>query len=97
MLLLSESEYEDQLVLPVCALLKDLGLTIQSFEKNEAVAPVFWEITDFYYTSPWFQNLSSEEKLQFLAFIELEIKSAMIQAGFQAIEQGIQNYITLSS
>ena len=97
MLLLSESEHEDQLVLPVCALLQDLGLTIQPFEKNEAVAPVFWEISDFYDACPWFQNLSETEKLRFLSFIELEIKSAMITAGFQAIERGIQNYTTLSS
>lgn len=97
MLLLSESEREDQLLFPVSALLKDLGLTIQPFEKREAVAPVFWEISDFFYANPWFQNFSSEEKLQFLSFIELEIKSAMIQAGFQAIEKGIQNFRTLSS
>ena len=97
MLLISESAHEDHLTLPVCALLQDLGIEIQPVERKDSFALVFWEIADLYHTIPWFRSLSSEEKNQVLTILESDIRSAMIAAGFQAIEKGIEQYKTYYS
>ena len=93
MLLISESLQEDHLVLPISVLLGDLGVEVAAFERSDAVAPLFWDISDLYSDNPAFQNLDSEEKKRFLILIEQEIRNAMMIAGFIVIEEYIQKYI----
>lgn len=94
MKLISETTQEDKIVISISALLNDLEVDIECFESSEALATVFWNVHDFLPKESKLSNLSEQERMQFFHLMEEEIRSAMIIAGYEAIEEEIRKYIS---
>lgn len=91
MKLISESSYEDQLVPGLVALLRDLNVDARGFQRNDAIASVFWSAEDFSLELPSIKDLSKEEMTAILDDLEPELLKAMIVAGFDVIDRSLQH------
>lgn len=86
MKLIAENDLEDQLLPGLVSLLRDLKVDAYGFCRDDAIAPIFWSSDDISLEVSSIKALSKEEVGFILENLEPALMEAMISAGFQVIE-----------
>ena len=93
MKLISECTYEDQLVPGLVALLRDINVDACGFRRAEAIASIFWSYEDFSLELPFLKELSKDELTAMLVDLEVELRKAMVLAGFEVIDHALRRSV----
>jgi len=88
MKLISENQYEDQVVAGLTALLCDLGVSADGYKKNEALAVTFLSPSDIELEATSIY-MTHEDQLALIHSIEDNIRTNMIAAGFETIQRAM--------
>lgn len=90
MKLIAETQEESSKLNGLSALLLDLGIDVDSYENEEAIAVSFWNAHDH---MPVPERLAAMSELDravaFLYSIEDQLRAAMLAAGYRSIEQAL--------
>ena len=89
MKLIAESQYEDQVVAGLTALLCDLGVSADGYTEDEAMAQTLISPDDVDLQASSIR-MSREDQIALIRSIEDSIRTAMITAGYETIERAIQ-------
>ena len=90
MKLIAESQYEDQVLIGLTALLCDLGINADGYTRNEALAVSFISPEDISLESKSI-HMSFDDQLALIHSIEDSIRNAMVTAGYATIERAIRH------
>lgn len=93
MKIISEAQEEDHMVIAVSYLLGDIGVYAEPFERSEVIAPVFWDASDYLLDYCDAEKIPYIKRQEILLELEEDIRSAMVLAGFEAIQNGFRKYI----
>lgn len=89
MKLIAETQQESRIVDGLSALLNDLGVEVDSYRRDEAMAVTFFSTNHF--TMPEeLLGLDREEQSAFLCSIEDAMRGAMLAAGYRTINKALR-------
>lgn len=89
MKLIAETQEESSKLNGLSALLLDLGIDVDSYENEEAIAVSFWNAHDHMPVSERLAAMSELDRATFLYSIEDQLRAAMLAAGYRAIEHAL--------
>lgn len=89
MKLIAETQEESSKLNGLSALLLDLGIDVDSYESEEAIAVSFWNAHDHMPVPERLTAMSELDRAAFLYSIEDQLRAAMLAAGYRAIEQAL--------
>ena len=89
MKLIAETSKENQQLCGLTALLCDLGVDVDSYEQEEAIAVAFWNAHDHMPVPDRLAAMSDADRAAFLHSIEDQLRAAMLSAGYCAIEHAL--------
>lgn len=87
--LIAETQEESSKLNGLSALLLDLGIDVDSYENEEAIAVSFWNAHDHMPVPERLAAMSELDRAAFLYSIEDQLRAAMLAAGYRAIEQAL--------
>lgn len=88
MKLISESQYEDMVVSGLTALLCDLGIDADGYTEQEALALTYISPEDFSIECGSL-HMTKEDQLAFLKSVEDNVRTAMLTAGYEAVQKAM--------
>ena len=89
MKLIAETQEESSKLNGLSALLLDLGIDVDSYENEEAIAVSFWNAHVHMPVPERLAAMSELDRAAFLYSIEDQLRAAMLAAGYRAIEQAL--------
>lgn len=89
MKLIAETQEESSKLNGLSALLLDLGIDVDSYENEEAIAVSFWNAHDHMPVPERLAAMSELDRATFLYSIEDQLRAAMLAAGYRAIEHAL--------
>lgn len=89
MKLIAETREESSKLNGLSALLLDLGIDVDSYENEEAIAVAFWNAHDHMPIPERLAAMSELDRATFLYSIEDQLRAAMLAAGYRAIEHAL--------
>lgn len=89
MKLIAENQLDDQLISSLSALLSDLGVDVDSYCQEDAIAPVFWSANELELETDALSYMSKDDRIAFLRSIEDSLCASMRKAGFRTISSAI--------
>ncbi len=89
MKLIAENQHDDQILLNLTALLSDLGVEVDSYRQEEALAPVFWSANELELETDALSYMSKDDRIAFLRSIEDSLRASMRKAGLRTISTAI--------
>lgn len=89
MKLIAETQEESSKLNGLSALLLDLGIDVDSYENEEAIAVFFWNAHDHMPAPERLAAMSELDRAAFLYSIEDQLRAAMLAAGYRAIERAL--------
>lgn len=89
MKLIAETQEESSKLNGLSALLLDLGIDVDSYENEEAIAVSFWNAHDHMPVPERLAAMSELDRAAFLYSIEDQLRAAMLAAGYRAIEHAL--------
>lgn len=87
--LIAETHEESSKLNGLSALLLDLGIDVDSYENEEAIAVAFWNAHDHMPVPERLAAMSELDRVTFLYSIEDQLRAAMLAAGYRAIEHAL--------
>lgn len=90
MKLIAETQQESRLVDGLSALLSDLGVEVDGYRKDEAVAVTFFSANQFAMPEELL-DMSADEQSAFLCSIEDAMRGAMLAAGYRTINKALRH------
>ena len=87
--LIAETQEESSKLNGLSALLLDLGIDVDSYENEEAIAVSFWNAHDHMPVPERLAAMSELDRATFLYSIEDQLRAAMLAAGYRAIEHAL--------
>ena len=87
--LIAETQEESSKLNGLSALLLDLGINVDSYENEEAIAVSFWNAHDHMPVPERLAAMSELDRATFLYSIEDQLRAAMLAAGYRAIEYAL--------
>lgn len=87
--LIAETQEESSKLNGLSALLLDLGIDVDSYENEEAIAVSFWNAHDHMPVPERLAAMSELDRATFLYSIEDQLRAAMLAAGYRAIEYAL--------
>lgn len=87
--LIAETQEESSKLNGLSALLLDLGIDVDSYENEEAIAVSFWNAHDHMPVPERLAAMSELDRATFLYSIEDQLRAAMLAAGYRAIERAL--------
>ena len=91
--LIAETQEESSKLNGLSALLLDLGIDVDSYESEEAIAVSFWNAHDHMPVPERLTAMSELDRAAFLYSIEDQLRAAMLAAGYRAIEQALDRAV----
>ena len=89
MKLIAETRKENEQLCGLAALLCDLGVDVDSYEQEEAIAVAFLSAHDPMPVPERLAAMPEEDRISFLRSIEDSLRTAMLAAGYLAIERAL--------
>lgn len=87
--MIAETHEESSKLNGLSALLLDLGIDVDSYENEEAIAVAFWNAYDHMPIPERLAAMSELDRATFLYSIEDQLRAAMLAAGYRAIEHAL--------
>lgn len=89
MKLIAETQQESRIVDGLSALLSDLGVEVDGYRQEEAIAVTFFS-TNHFAMPEELLGLSRDEQSAFLSSIEDAMRGAMLAAGYRTINKALR-------
>ena len=87
--MIAETREESFKLNGLSALLLDLGIDVDSYENEEAIAVAFWNAQDHMPIPERLAAMSELDRATFLYSIEDQLRAALLAAGYRAIEHAL--------